>query len=190
MADQANKVRFGLSNVYIVPIESDEYGTPIKIPGAVSLTTSPEGESSNFYADNIPYFTAVTNAGYTGDLEMALIPDDAKVAMGLGVIDDNGAFVEDADIVAKPFALLYEVSGDARNRRNVFYNVTASRPEENAQTKEDSTEVSTETLSVTMVPKSINGRNFTKLSLEPATANQSVYNSFFTTVLEPEFSEQ
>lgn len=189
MADQSNKVRFGLSNVYIVPIEDDGYGTPIKIPGAVSLTTSPEGESNNFYADNIPFFTAVTNAGYTGELEMALIPDSAKVVMGLGVIDQNGAFVEDADLVAKPFALLYEVNGDARNRRNVFYQVTAARPEEESKTKEDSTEVTTEKISITMVPKSIGGRNITKLSIEPTEANKTVYESFYTDVLEPDFQE-
>lgn len=190
MPDQSNKVRFGLSNVHIVPIEDDGYGEPIKIPGAVSLTTSPEGESNNFYADNIPFFTAVTNAGYTGELEMALIPDSSKVVMGLGVIDQNGAFVEDADLVAKPFALLYEVNGDARNRRNVFYQVTAARPEEESKTKEDSTEVTTEKLSITMVPKSIGGRNITKLSIEPTEANKTVYESFYTDVLEPDFQEE
>lgn len=189
MAEQANKVRFGLSNVHVVPIVNGEYSTPIKVPGAVNLTTSPEGETTKMYADNIAYFSAVTNAGYTGDLEMALIPDEVKVAIGLGVIDKNGAFVEDADIIAKPFGLLYEVMGDARNRRNVFYNVTAARPEEENKTKEDSTEVTTEKLSITMIPRAIDGRNITKLSIEPTEANKTAYDGFYTNVLEPDFTE-
>ena len=187
MPETANKVRFGLQNVYIVPFaEGGEYGSPIKVPGAVSLTTTPEGDSSVFYADNLAYYTAVTNAGYTGELQMAYIPDDAKVAMGLGVIDKNGAFYEDADLVAKPFALLFEVKGDSRNRRNVFYNVTAARPESEDKTTEDSTEPSTETLAITMIPQDINGKNITKLSIEKSDTNQAVYDKFFTSVVKPD----
>ncbi len=181
-----NKVQFGLQNVHIAALKDDgTYDAPVKIPGAVNLSTSPEGDSSVFYADNIPYYTAITNAGYTGDLEMALIPDSAKVIMGLGFIDSNGAFVEDADLVPKPYALLFEVKGDVKNRRNAFYNCSSSRPETENATTEDSTDVSTETLPITMIPKSIGGKNITKLSIPPTTANQAVYDKFFTEVIEP-----
>ena len=50
-----------------------EYGVPKAIPGAVSISLDAEGESSPFYADGIVYFRSVTNNGYSGDLEMALI---------------------------------------------------------------------------------------------------------------------
>ena len=38
----------------------------------------PQGDSSPFYADNIVYFTSISNTGYEGDLEMALFPDQFK----------------------------------------------------------------------------------------------------------------
>mgnify|MGYP003295252270 CR=1 FL=1 len=57
MAD--NKVKFGLSNVHIAKITETAgvitYGTPFAMPGAVSLTADPEGETTPFYADNIKY---------------------------------------------------------------------------------------------------------------------------------------
>ena len=111
MANEAtNNVRFGLSDVAIAPLTGPgTYGDITKIPGAVSLSTSPEGGTEKFFADNGAYYTCVTNAGYTGDLEMALIPDSVKVAIFGWEVDRNGALVEIADAVPKPFALLFKV---------------------------------------------------------------------------------
>ena len=58
----ANKVKFGLSEVHIAPItavgdSSYTYGTIFSIPGAVSLTLDRAGDETEFYADNIKYFT-------------------------------------------------------------------------------------------------------------------------------------
>lgn len=181
-----NRVRFGLSGVHIAPRTGEgTYGAPIEIPGAVNLSASPEGNSDKFYADNIPFYTAITNAGYSGDLELAIIPDAVKAAIGLGFIDDNGAFVEDADLVAVPFALLFEVNGDAKNRRSIFYSCTAQRPSDEHKTKEDGTSVTTEKLSLTMIPEPLDGKNITKLSIEPSTENKVVYDKFFTAVIKP-----
>lgn len=186
----SNKVKFGLDNVAIAMLKDDEsgYETPVSIPGAVKLTTSPEGDNEVFYADNGPYYTIATNAGYTGDLEMALIPDDIKAKILGWEIDQNGALVEVADAVAQPFALLYEINGDKQKRRNVFYSCTVSRPEEENSTTEDSASPATETLSITMIPREINDKKVTKLSIEPTEKNKEVYNSFYTAVLEPVFA--
>ena len=55
-----NKVRFGLKNAYYAKVTfNDEgepqYATPKRLPGAVSLSISPEGELEKFYADDIVY---------------------------------------------------------------------------------------------------------------------------------------
>ena len=66
-----NKVKFGLSNVHIAKItEADgviTYGTPFAMPGAISLTADPAGDTTPFYADNIKYYIATSNQGYEGD---------------------------------------------------------------------------------------------------------------------------
>ena len=181
----ANKVRYGLSNVYIALKDGDTYVTPVKIPGAVNLTADPEGESSNFYADDVPYVTFVSNAGYTGELEMALVPDDILKAILNYTIDKNGAAVEDADAAPVPFALLYEVKGDAKKRRNIFYNVTATRPSLEHSTVEDSIDPQTEKLSITMIPAQFSEHNVVKASCD---SDAAAYADWFTTVYEPDFT--
>ena len=194
MAD--NKVLFGLQNVHIAFATDDGYGTPVKISGAVNLSTNAEGNQNVFYADNIPYVTFSGNSGYTGDLEMALVPDSVLAEMFGWEVDSNGALVENASGNPKPFALMYEVKGDAKNRRNVFYNVTAARPNRSAATTTDSTDPDTETLSITMIPKEFTSgtgatavtRNVTKASMEPTADNATVYNGFFNAVYVPTFA--
>ena len=51
------------------------YAAPRAIPGAVSISLDAEGDSTPFYADGIVYFRSVANNGYSGDLQMALIPE-------------------------------------------------------------------------------------------------------------------
>ena len=65
-----NKVKFNLWNVYYAPLLTNttskiEYGTPIVIPGAVSLSLDPTGENTPFYADGIEYYTISNNMGYS-----------------------------------------------------------------------------------------------------------------------------
>ena len=79
-----NKVKFNLWNVYYAPLLTNttskiEYGTPIAIPGAVSLSLDPTGENTPFYADGVEYYTISNNMGYSGDLEIALIPESFRV---------------------------------------------------------------------------------------------------------------
>ena len=79
MANTENKVQFNLKNVHYAKMltsgEVPTWSTPVKVPGAVSLTLNPQGEVTPFYADGIVYYQTVSNNGYSGDLEMARFPD-------------------------------------------------------------------------------------------------------------------
>ena len=150
----ANKVKYGLSNVYYAKATIDPttgaatYDTPVAIPGAVNLSLDPQGELEPFYADNIKYYIVNNNSGYEGDLEIALIPDSFRVDIMGEIEDDNGIIVETTEGKSEPFALLFQFEGDDKGTRHVMYNCTASRPSVAGATKEDSTEVQTETLNL------------------------------------------
>lgn len=113
-----------------------------------------EGDSSPFYADGIVYFRSVSNNGYSGDLEIALIPEWFRTEILKEELDKNGVLVENSNIAeTEKFALLFEFDGDAKCIRHVLYNCSASRPSIESETKEDTIEPGTETLSLTADPR-------------------------------------
>ena len=155
-----NKVKFNLKNVHIAILtKSDEgdfsYGTPTALPGAVSLTLDAEGEASPYYADGIVYFRTLTNNGYSGDLEIALITDWFRENVLKETKDSNGVFIETTDNVEPVyFAMLFEFDGDQKAIRHVLYNCSVStRPTLESSTKEDTIEPGSETLSISADPR-------------------------------------
>ena len=154
MAMEKNKVKFGLNKVHYAKITSyDEEGvptfaTPVRIPGAVSLSIDAEGEASNFYADDGVYYVINNNSGYTGDLEIALVPLEFATDILGEKLDEKGVLTETNTAEVSQFALLFEFTGDKRKIRHVLYCCSASRPATEGQTTEDSKEVKTETISI------------------------------------------
>ena len=158
-----NKVKYNLKNVHAAKltetvtgdVQSFSYAKPKAIPGAVSISLDAEGDSSPFYADGIVYFRSVTNNGYSGDLEIALIPEWFRTEILQETLDDKGVLVETSDNAESvKFALLFEFDGDAKGIRHVLYNCSASRPSIESETKEDTIEPGTEKLSITADPRS------------------------------------
>ena len=186
MTDTNNRVKFGLSNVHVAKITEQDgeitYGTPFAMPGAVALSADPEGETTPFYADNIQYFVAVSNNGYTGELELAMAVKEFLTQILGQQEDTNGALFESSDDVNARFALMGEIEGDAKKRRFVYYDCTATRPSSEMNTIEDTKEPQTDTIEITMSPRTTD--HVIKAVIEPNETNQDVYNTFFTKVYE------
>ena len=185
-----NKVKYNLKNVYAAKLTETpgedgvvtySYATPQAIPGAVSISLSAEGESSPFYADGIVYFRTVTNNGYSGDLEIALIPEWFREEILQETLDENGVLIEQSNNAESvKFALLFEFDGDVNAIRHVLYNCTASRPSIESETKEDTIEPGTETLSLTADPRA---DGMVKARTGDTTDTET-YNSWTSTVYE------
>lgn len=184
----ANKVKFGLKNCYYATITDDgqgniTYGTPTALKGAVSMTLSPSGETTEFYADDSLYFSDVNNNGYEGTLELALIPEDFKKDCLGETLDTDGVLVETASTINNPFALLCEFTGDDKARRFVFYRCMASRPDLASQTKGESIEVQTETLNLTIRPNADGQVKAETTETTDTTTYNGWYSAVYTTVV-------
>ena len=185
-----NKVKYNLKNVHAAILTKGDDGTytyakPVAIPGAVSLSLDAEGESNPFYADGVVYFRSTSNNGYSGDLEMALIPEWFRTDILQEEKDSNGVLIERSDITESVyFALLFEFDGDQKAIRHVMYNCTASRPTIESQTKESSIEPGTETLSIAADPRE-DGLVKSRTGDDTSTAT---YNNWYKNVYVPSAS--
>lgn len=187
----ANKIKYGLKNIYyaIATIAADgsaTYGTPVAVPGAVSLSMEPQGEYTPFYADNIVYWTGVSNSGYEGDLEMARFPDSFKRDVLGYIVSGNGLFVENANAPAVHFALMFQFEGDEKATRHVMYNCTATRPAASGTTKTETVEPQTETVTITATTIYVEAldTDIVKSETNESTAT-AVYDAWFEAVTMP-----
>lgn len=185
---EKNKVKFGLSNVHVAKITKGEngaitYGTPFKIPGAVNLSLDAEGDNEPFYADNMKYYESYANNGYSGELEIAKIPDEFLKEILGQTIDSAGGVLETINDVISPFAFMYQIEGDQTGTRFCYYNATVSRPSTEAATTEDTKTPNTDTLSITTSAREDNGQVRYKLALSDT--NKTEYDAFFDEVPEP-----
>lgn len=184
-----NKVQFNLKNVhYAVLTETNNggnisytWGTPVPVPGAVSLSLSGEGDTNKFYADGMAYYVSVANNGYSGDLEMARFPEQMlQDVWGFELDTTSKVLVEKNGVNAKPFALLFQVDGDQGDNRFLLYNCTATRPNVGGSTTEDTKTPATQSVTVTASPLA-DGR--IKASTTAQTT-EAVKSAWFTSVWE------
>lgn len=183
----ANKIKYNLKNVHAAKltetvtegVKTFSYDMPRAIPGAVSITLDAEGETSPFYADGIVYFRSVTNNGYSGDLEMALVPEWFRTEILQEELDSNGVLIEKStNAESVKFALLFEFDGDKDAIRHVMYNCSSSRPSIESETKEDTIEPGTEKLTITADPRAdglVKART-------GDTTDQATYDSWYQSV--------
>lgn len=191
---ESNKVKYSLKSVHyslLTEATGDNGGTtftyakPVPIPGAVNLSLDEESSNDPFYADGMVYFRSITNNGYSGDLEVALLPEKFRTDVLKETLDNDKVLVEKTSTAAPPlFALLFEFEGDAKAIRHIMYHCTASRPSVSGKTKEESVEPETETLSLTCDPRS---DGIVKARTSDSTAD-SVYSGWYEEVHEPDFT--
>ena len=190
MPNKKNKVKFNICNVHYALITVDDdgevtFGTPVAMPGAVSLSLEPNGEPSNFYADGYAYYTISNNMGYEGDLELAMVPESFRTDVLKESLDTNQVLVENANVETANFALLFEFDGDIKKIRHVLYNCSAARPNIESTTNEEEIEVQTETLAITAAPLA-NG--YVKARTGDSTTD-TVYTGWYSSVYMPETAE-
>jgi len=194
-----NKYRYDVKNCYYCPgtrnadgsITFDE--TRIRQePGLQSIDMQAEGDISKIRADGIDYIIIASNNGYTGTLNFVKISDQFRQDCLAETADiTTGIQYEDADATPDPFALMGEFKGDTEGIRFIYYNCTASRPNQTGENKDNMREPDTESLSVqaSPLPCIINGveKNIVRGGITKS-ANAATYNQWFSKVCLPGIS--
>lgn len=186
-----NKVRFGLKNVYYAVLTestdgtNNTYGTPVAVPGAVSMTLDSNSSDGTFYADNVSYYKTFANNGYSGTLEMARINDAMMKDIFNMTLDSSNTLVEATGTQPKPFALMFQIEGDQNEELNVLYRVVpTSKPTAGSQTVEETVEPVTQSFDFEALPL-VTGPAYQKGLIKRRTTDTtttSVRTGWFTTV--------
>ena len=186
-----NKIKYGLKNVYyaVATIADDgsaTYGTPVRIPGAVNLSLEPQGDRDPFYADDVEYFVSISNTGYEGDLEIALVPESFEKDVLKAIEDTKNVLFEEVSPEIVHFALLFQFAADKKNIRHCFYNCTAMRPTVEGETKGENIEPKTETLSLRAGSVYFEGldKDIVKAKTK-ADTDTTTYEGWFSAVVTP-----
>lgn len=182
-----NKVNFGLKGAHYAVIDESvagtvTYGTPKPLPGSVSITLEPQGETSNFYADNITYYTTSTNQGYEATLELAAVTEEFRTeVLGETLETTDKVLVENANTNPKKIALMFEFDGDVKATRHLLVYCTVSRTGLTGATKTESSEPGTTELTLAATPRPTDGVVKISTSAETDTA---IYDAWYTAVYE------
>lgn len=175
----ANKVVFGLENVHVCTYTVTEgtvtLGTPMHIAGAVNMSLEADAEENTFYADNVKYYTSYSDNGFTGELEMAMFPDEFKTSFLNYQALEDGGIVQIKGVKNKEVCIIFESKGDAEHRRGILYNVALGAITREYATTTESDEPQTATLAFT-----VNGDNGTGIIKAEYPPTSSAYATLFT----------
>ena len=172
-------VQFGLSDVHYAVLDKDKktYGAVKAIPGAVNLSMDVEGDTNKFYADNGAYAVFDTNSGYKGELEIAMVPEDVYTSI-LGFIkNSDGEIVETNSAKEVHFGLSFRIETNfGKSIAFRWFNCTMSRPSLAYATTSDSTDPTTEKLTINFMPITLeDGTVVTKSHKEIETSEAATY---------------
>jgi phi13 family phage major tail protein len=183
-----NKIVYGLKNCHYSIITEDEggahtYSVPVPLKGGVEISLEPRGEASDFYADDILYYTTTSNAGYEISLTVANITQEFRTDV-LGEVLETGDSVltETTTQKNKRIAFMFEFDGDIKAVRHLLYNCTVTRPTITSASKTETAEPQPQELTIVAAPRPDDG--VVKRSTTGDTPD-NVYDAWYTTVYAP-----
>lgn len=186
-----NKIKYGLKNVYRASVSEQEngtveYGTPVPMKGAVTISVSPEITRTAIAADDNPeYAVVVEDNGYSGDIEFQCLSDSDRAELLGSTVNSDGVLIENKDDTPKPVALLFEFCGDVHKTRHVLYNCLCTKPSVESETGRAN---KTDKLSITARPAVDTGH--VKAKVTESETQSEAYNSWFDAVYVPADREE
>lgn len=180
---------YNIKKVQLSPITSlsagnvPTYGTPLPLPGTVSLNMESESSADTIYADGIGYLSILGAASASGTLENFHITEDILKSIFNYVEDQNGNLLE-TDKTPKEFGMQFACdTDDGEEVYFTYYRCTSTMPNLNVQTSEASPTINPQSLSITANP--ITTADGTNVMRSFATKGDSNYATYFNAIVVP-----
>lgn len=154
-----NTIEYGISQVHYSVITYDQdtnestYSKPKPLKGATTLNLDVVGDNTTIFADNIAYFIATSNQGYSGTLTIIKPTSDFLTEVFNLLPDNNKVNVEYSHNTIKEIALGFQVEGDQERRRIWLYRVSVGRPVQEHKTKAETLEADTYSIALKVIPR-------------------------------------
>lgn len=170
------------------------YDTPKSAPGVISVNINPNASQETLFADDGPYDTATTLGQIGVEINKAELTAENKADLLGHEIDENGGVVYSDNDVSPWVAIGFRtIKSNGKYRYVWLYKGKFTDPEDNNETKADSINFQTDTISGQFVklnnPIKINGKDkrLWKYELDGDTpeASSSVMSNWFTKVTMP-----
>lgn len=181
----------GLRDVHYALLTSDGstgtvYSAPVKIAGAISANINPNTSSATLFADDGPYDSAATLGEISLELNLADVPPTASAAM-LGHSYKNGLLVKKSSDQPPYLAIGYRsLKSNGQYRYTWLYKGKFTDGEQNNQTKGDSIEYQTPTITGAFVKRDFDDAWQIEADSDDTAVKSGVITGWFTAVVDPD----
>jgi phi13 family phage major tail protein len=156
-------VKIGVKNFHYAKLTSDsesgvKYESPVKVPGLVTININPNPSVETLFADDAPFETAATTGQITAEISLADLPLDVQADLLGHTLDANGQLKVKADDTPPYVAIGFESLKSNGSKRYVWLvKGKFSEPEDNNETKGDSINFQSATITASFVSREYDG---------------------------------
>lgn len=183
---------FGYAPLQIEDGSVKGFGTPVMIPGLVSVSIETEQSDTNIYADDTVYATIKGAKLRTGKANFRKIPNDYVEYMGFKK-QANGGFADTGTYAAH--CIFFEtnetdsLTGENTPTLHYIYTAQCAEPSVSTSTDEDSVEAASLEVSYTSITndyvKDADGNTVQYFKITRSESNKNLYDAFKTKVILP-----
>lgn len=186
----AKGVLIGLNNLVYAKLLTDDvetgtatYGEPKRLAGAITANFAPNASNDTLFADDGPYETASTLGAMTLELNIAdLAAEDRAALLGADYDEETGILSQTADDVPPYVAVGMSVMKSNGAKRLIWYlKGKFTAPDENNQTKADSINWNTPTITGTFLKRDCDGKWRVSVDTDDPNVDATVISDWFTT---------
>lgn len=181
-------VRVGFDKLYyaIMTDETTEtYDTPKPIPGAITGTITPTTNTSTLYADDQAAEVATSLGGVEVEIGVKDLPANVLADILGSTVNSEGVLI-DTKFDNPPYVALgfRSLKSNGKYRYYWLYKGKFQLSEESFNTKTDTPEFQTPTITAQFIPRDKDGRWRARVDEDDANVDPSVIANWFTTVYE------